>query len=550
MNHDVHPSTDEPNEGTEELAPAVAALAGPRPDEPTLNGKGDRLRDDHSPERPRRPDDLSFPDPPSATRLNRLAVTMAAAVVSVMLLVIAFAVGGSGDEDAQARERDATSSRVRQGGRQGTFYDRPLRGDTLYSAVDPVTGLSEEEMAMAELATAGFDVSESGTLVQEDGALIPPPYGRPPHGSPAGPSPYGTSGAYQSGGYGDSGAPGSQRPPQPSPRVQALDRAKRSALAPQGVGGISGGAGPAPPAAVGPTAGGVVGASDAYDLAYLQALQGMTANAQPPPGAVNGMGSAGMSLAASGLVVSPGAAGGGMHPADRARQFVQGAVASRETGRVDGRYLATSVQRPVSPYEIREGTLVEAYLVTGVHSDLPGDVVAQVARNVFDSETQQVVLIPRGTRLVGTYDNAVALDQSRLLVAWTRMVFPDGRSVALPGLGSTGNDGMGGVPGRVNRHFFRAFGNAAMLALVGGSLSYATSQSQGPGGTFGYPSPGEVMAGSVATELSRVATEMLRGNVNRRPTITIPAGTRFSVFVSGDLALEPYAAADGFLSGR
>jgi type IV secretory pathway VirB10-like protein len=465
-------------------------------------------------------------------------VTIAAAVVSVMLLVIAFAVGGSGEEDAQARERDATASRVRQGGRQGTFYDRPLRGDTVYAATDPVTGLSEEELAMAELAAAGFDVSEPGAFVDEDGVPVPPRYGQNDQRT----SPYGSSGAYQSGGSGGRGA--AARPPQPSPRVQALDRAKRSALAPQGVGGLTGGSGPEPP-----TAGGASGASDPYDLAYLQALQGMMANGQPPPGAVSAGGSSmSASPAASGLVVQPGAST--IHPADRARQFVEGAVAARGTGRMDGRYLATAIQRPISAYEVREGTLVEAYLVTGVHSDLPGDVVAQVARNVFDSETQQVVLIPRGTRLVGTYDNAVALDQSRLLVAWTRMIFPDGRSVALPGLGSTGGDGMGGVPGRVNRHFFRAFGNAAMLALVGGSLAYATSQTQGPGGTFGYPTPGEVMAGSVATELSRVATEMLRGNVNRRPTITIPAGTRFSVFVSGDLALEPYAAADGFLGGR
>lgn len=543
MNHDVHPLADEQNE-TQELAPAVAALAGPCPDGPAPDGEGDGLRDADSPVPPRRPDDLGFPDPPSATRLNRLAVTMAAAVVSVMLLVIAFAVGGSGEEDAQARERDATASRVRQGGRQGTFYDRPLRGDTLYSAVDPVTGLSEEELAMSELAAAGFDVSESetdlsGALVDEDGALVPPPYG-----STAGASPYGTSGAYQSGGYGGTGAVASQRAPQPSPRVQALDRAKRSALAPQGVVGLTDGSGSEPPAV-----GGVSGASDPYDLAYLQALQGMMANAQPPPGAAGGVASPmGTSPAARGLVVQPGAST--VHPADRARQFVQGAVAARETGRMDGRYLATTVQRPISAYEVREGTLIEAHLVTGVHSDLPGDVVAQVARNVYDSETQQVPLIPRGTRLVGTYDNAVALDQSRLLVAWTRMIFPDGRSVSLPGLGSTGGDGMGGVPGRVNRHFFRAFGNAAMLALVGGSLSYATSRTQGPGGTFGYPTPGEVMAGSVATELSRVATEMLRGNANRRPTITIPAGTRFSVFVSGDLALEPYAAADGFMRGQ
>lgn len=537
----VHPPTDETTNGQQELAPAVAALAGPRPDDPALDGKGDGLRDDASAER--RPDDLSFPDPPSATRLNRLAVTIAAAVASVMLLVIAFAVGGSGDEDAEARERDATANRVRQGGRQGTFYDRPLGSDTLYSATDPITGLSEEELAMAELAAAGFDVSESGMLVDEDGALVPPPYGQTA-------SPYGSSGAYRSSGGASaprtSAPPAARAPSQPPPRVQALDRAMRSALAPQGVGGLTGGSGPEPPAT-----GAASGGSDPYDLAYLQALQGMMASAQPPPGGTSAGGpAAATSPAASGLVVQPGASGSALHPADQARRFVQGAVAARETGRVDGRYLATTVQRPITPYEIREGTLVEAYLVTGVHSDLPGDVVAQVARNVFDSETQQILLIPRGTRLVGTYDNAIALDQSRLLVAWTRMIFPDGRSVSLPGLGSTGGDGMGGVPGRVNRHFFRAFGNAAMLALVGGSLAYATSQTQGSGGTFGYPTPGEVMAGSVATELSRVATEMLRGNVNRRPTITIPAGTRFSVFVSGDLALEPYAAADGFMSGR
>ena len=521
MNHDAQTPSDERAE--EELAPAVAALAEPSSDEPS-NGKGDGLRDE-----------LSFPEPPSATRLNRLAVAVAAAVVSVMLLVIAFAVGGTGEEDAQVRERDATASRVRQSARQGTFYDRPLGDDTLFAAVDPVTGLSEEELAKAELAAAGFDIpmselERSGVVMEPDGSIVPPPYGR--SADAYGSSPYGSSGAYQSASHGGGASSGPV-----SPRVEALDRAKRSALAPQGV-SLGGGSRPEPPVAA--------RAPESYETAYLQTLEGVMAGRRTPPGSPSSAAVAGTSPAMNGFGVSQG----GVHPADQARQFMQGAVAARGGGRVDGRCQVATVHRPVSQYEVREGTLVEAYLVTGVHSDLPGDVIGQVARNVYDSETQQVVLIPRGTRLVGTYDNAVALDQSRLLVAWTRMVFPDGRSVSLPGLGSTGNDGMGGVPGRVNRHFFRAFGNAAMLALVGGSLTYATSRTRGPGGTFGVPTPGEVMAGSVATELSRVATEMLRGNVNRRPTITIPAGTRFSVFVSGDLALEPYGAADGFMSGR
>ena len=172
--------------------------------------------------------------------------------------------------------------------------------------------------------------------------------------------------------------------------------------------------------------------------------------------------------------------------------------------------------------------------------------MAQVSRNVYDSQTQQALLIPKGTRLIGTYDNQVALDQSRLLVAWTRMVFPDGRSVNLPGLSAKDLAGMGGLTGEVNRHYWRAFGNAMMLAVVGGSLSYAT-RSQRQGGAFGYPTPGQVMAGSVATELSRVATEILRGSVLRRTTIQIKEGTPFNVFMNGDLALAPYHPQDGFM---
>jgi type IV secretory pathway VirB10-like protein len=200
----------------------------------------------------------------------------------------------------------------------------------------------------------------------------------------------------------------------------------------------------------------------------------------------------------------------------------------------------------MSPFEIREGTLIEAFLLTGIHSDLPGEVVAQVSRPVYDSHTQQTLLIPKGTRLIGTYDNQIALDQSRLLVAWTRMVFPDGRSVNLPGLNAKDLTGANGLTGRVNRHYWRAFGNAMMLAVVGGGLSYAAQTTQRDG-AYGYPTPGEVMAGSVATELSRVATEILRGSVTRRPTIRIREGTPFNVFMNGDLALTPYAPQDGFM---
>ena len=78
-------------------------------------------------------------------------------------------------------------------------------------------------------------------------------------------------------------------------------------------------------------------------------------------------------------------------------------------------FVAGEIEWPASPYEVREGTLIEAFLITAIHSDLPGAVLAQVSRNVYDSQTQQALLIPKGTRLVGTYDSQVALGQGRLL---------------------------------------------------------------------------------------------------------------------------------------
>lgn len=475
-------------------------------------------------------DDLRRPDPPAATRLNRLAVVVAAVVMSVTLLIVAFAVGGKGGEEAAAREEQTQARRVTRTGPNETFYDRPFDADAA-QRVDPVTGLSE-----ADLYGNGGQLG-SGLASGPD--LVPPPYGNVP--SYAADSPYGHSGGY----YEESAYPDGSQPRQPSAEEQALERAMHSGLMPQGFGDLAGGrAASNSPGSVSAGAGSE-GAGDPLDAAYfetLSALQGMMSPADPS-GAQEDVSPA---APPAGFAAS-NASAGVQHPGVRAQQFVREAVGAREA---DGNYIATRLEQPISPYEVREGTLVEAYLVTGIHSDLPGEVVAQVSRNVYDSQTQQVVLIPKGTRLIGTYDNQIALDQSRLLVAWTRMVFPDGRSVNLPGLGSKDDGGATGLSGRVNRHYWQAFGNALMLAVVGGSLSYATSR-QRQGGTFGYPTPGEVMAGSVATELSRVATEILRGNVMRRPTVQIREGTRFSVFMNGDLALPPYAPQDGFMqTGR
>ena len=199
---------------------------------------------------------------------------------------------------------------------------------------------------------------------------------------------------------------------------------------------------------------------------------------------------------------------------------------------------AVRAERPQHDLVLSAGTVVPAALVTGISSELPGAVVAQVTRNVYDSRNQRDVLIPAGSRLVGEYDDQVAYGQNRALVAWTRLLFPDGRSVSLPGLPTQDLRGQSGLRDRVDRHTGRLFGSAVMLAAVGAGVELAAPSDQG---VFGSQSPQETAARQIAIELSRVATEVIRRDLDVQPTVTVRPGFRFYVFLARDLAFAaPY----------
>ncbi|MDT0631981.1 TrbI/VirB10 family protein [Rubrivirga litoralis] len=199
---------------------------------------------------------------------------------------------------------------------------------------------------------------------------------------------------------------------------------------------------------------------------------------------------------------------------------------------------AVQAERPQHSLVLSAGTVVPAALVTGISSELPGAVVAQVTRNVYDSRTQRDVLIPAGSRLIGEYDDQVAYGQNRALVAWTRLLFPDGRSVSLPGLPTQDLQGQAGLRDRVDRHTGRLFGSAVMLAAVGAGVELAAPSD---GGAFGSESPQQTAARQIAIELSRVATEVIRRDLDVQPTVTIRPGFRFYVFLARDLAFAaPY----------
>lgn len=203
----------------------------------------------------------------------------------------------------------------------------------------------------------------------------------------------------------------------------------------------------------------------------------------------------------------------------------------------------TTVNTPTSPFVVNAGTVLSGILTTSVVSDLPGEIIGQVSYNIYDSPKQQHLLIPKGSKLIGTYDNGIALGQKRLLVAWTRLIFPDGRSITLPGLTMSDAKGASGVSDKVDNHYGRIFGNAVALSAI--SAGIQLSQPRQSSTIFSTPSAGQAAAGALGQELGLLSTEMIRRNLDIRPTITIRAGMPFTVILRGDIVLPgPYVSGD------
>ncbi len=211
-------------------------------------------------------------------------------------------------------------------------------------------------------------------------------------------------------------------------------------------------------------------------------------------------------------------------------------LASSQTPR--DRRLPVTLDPPLSPTQLDAGSLIPAVLATGINSDLPGDLVAQVSHDVYDSRTERQVLIPKGSRLLGRYQNQVAAGQQRLLVAWDRLLFPDGTSLRFPGLPGISNSGEAGLPGSVDDHLGTVFGSALLLSLLSAGAQLSQPQESA---TFGQAaSTRQVGAAALGQELSTVGAELLRRRLAIAPTLRIPSGTEFQVFVRADLALSPY----------
>ncbi len=195
-------------------------------------------------------------------------------------------------------------------------------------------------------------------------------------------------------------------------------------------------------------------------------------------------------------------------------------------------YLPHTRNKQRSPLEIKTGTVIPATMLGGLNSDLPGMILAQVSQNVYDTATGDYLLIPQGSRLVGTYDSAVAYGQSRALVAWTRIVYPDGSTLDLGGMPGTDQSGYAGLHDQVDRHYFRIFGSALLMSVITGAYDYSQGTSNNTGTTR---TAGDTMSSAVAREMSQTSQALLRKNLNIQPTIKIRPGYKLNVMVRRDI---------------
>jgi type IV secretion system protein VirB10 len=213
---------------------------------------------------------------------------------------------------------------------------------------------------------------------------------------------------------------------------------------------------------------------------------------------------------------------------DRKLAFVNAEADRRTVG-------SDRVQEKASPYIVQAGTVIAAALITGIKSDLPGQITAQVTEHVYDSPTGSHLLIPQGSRLIGEYDSQVAFGQSRVLLVWNRLIMPDGTSIVLERLQGADPQGYSGLEDGVDYHWGQLFRAAALSTLLGIGTEIGSSNDENE--------IARAIRESAQDTASDVGQQIVRRQLNIQPTLTIRPGFPVRVIVQRDLLMQPYSAA-------
>lgn len=185
-----------------------------------------------------------------------------------------------------------------------------------------------------------------------------------------------------------------------------------------------------------------------------------------------------------------------------------------------------------SPYTLQAGSVIAASLITGLNSDLPGLVTAQVTQNAYDSVTGRILLVPQGSRLIGSYDHVVAFGQSRALLVWQRIILPDGSSIRIDNLPATDLSGYSGLSDRIDRHTWQLLKGVVLSTLlgVGTELGFGSNESDLVG----------AIRESVQQSGARAGDQVVSRNLNVQPTIRVRPGWPLRIVVHKDIVLRPW----------
>lgn len=200
-------------------------------------------------------------------------------------------------------------------------------------------------------------------------------------------------------------------------------------------------------------------------------------------------------------------------------------------------YLPSTREAPLSRFEIKAGWEIPAVLEQGLNSDLPGEVKALVTQNVYDTATGMYLLIPQGSRLVGRYDSHISYGQAGVQVAWSRIIYPDASSVDLEGMAGLDAHGNAGLRSDVDHHYRSLIGGMALTSMFNAAFAITQARNQ----NVLVINPASAAGAAVGAEVSETGSQLARRNMNRQPTIKVPAGYKFTVRVNRDILFDaPY----------
>src|SRR6476659_719797 len=213
---------------------------------------------------------------------------------------------------------------------------------------------------------------------------------------------------------------------------------------------------------------------------------------------------------------------------DRKLAFVSAAVDRRTTS-------PDRVAKPASRYVVQAGSVISAALITGIRSDLPGQIMGHVTEPLFDTLSGQILLVPQGARLIGIYDSHVTHGQSRVLLVWTRLIMPNGRSIVLERQPGADSGGYAGLEDEVDNHWGAVFKAALLSTLLAVGSEVGAGSHTGNNGDII-----QALRRGSSDSLNQTGQKIVQRNLNIQPTLTIRPGFPVRAIVNHDLVLEPY----------